>query len=987
MKHLNIKFFMTFMVVGLFGAFVTAQTTYYVHPGVGNDSSSGTSPEQPWRTLNKVSTTNFNPGDIIRFRAGFTFPGTLIISSSGAPGNPITYDKYGPGDLPIIDGEGADLAVHILNKEYLEFKNFKITNFREGTITADDLFLGMLIESVDFGTVDHLHFDNITIFRVNSASIKSVSNTRFFGGAILYARGETVPSNFNDVLFENCTFEDLGRTGLSTRSEWWLRNPDSSFGEDLGDGRTDNWFPSTNVVIRDNVFQRIRGNGLIVRVTDDALVEGNFFDLCGDGISGNAAFNFNTDGTVFQFNEAQRTVYNQGDSDARGIDSDFRTKNTIIQYNYLHDNGLGGVVATGGNEVGSIPTRFNLNTVIRYNIIENNARQGMHFSGNLIGCEVYNNIFYADDRFDDVVIANFRRWGNVFPRDFNFTNNVFQFEGDNPSYNFQDGNGFGAMNVRFTNNIYFGPTADKLPIASNPESIPQVTSKDSNFSLQDPLFRGMVNGVMDYALFENSPAIGAGASVPQPSIDYYGNSIGNGPLNIGIYQGTPIAGGPTPPAPPAGPGVVYVSEDAQIRDGNFVNTNYGSATTVGVKKASANVTRRGLLKFNVGNRNISSATLRVFATSNSAETYQNFIYGVDDNWSEATVTFNNAPTVGSNAPLRGFSIESANGRWYDIDLTSYVQSQAQGDGIVSLLITDRNSSTHLTRITSKEGNSDFISHIIIESDDTLVPVREDAYTRAGSFSDTNFGTAATVDCKTSSPEFNRFGLLKFDSTQYDDNIVSATLNFFASTNTGNSFTQNIRAYGNNWFESNITENSRPAPGQVLASVTFDSQAGKWYSIDVTDWVQEQKDNGWSRVSFAIEDTNGSTFLSRITSKEGDPEMAAFLEVESNNASTNKSVKALSLVTNSEDVNQAFSIYPNPVQHDFNIEKTFTTSDNIEVSIYSITGKLITTSAEKVEAGLWSKNFNRSDLKLSRGIYTIKLTSEKSGQFSSKILVY
>ncbi len=101
---------------------------------------------------------------------------------------------------------------------------------------------------------------------------------------------------------------------------------------------------------------------------------------------------------VFQFNEAQRTVFNSGDTDARGIDSDFRTKNTIIQYNYLHDNGLGGVVATGGNEVGGIPTRFNLNTVIRYNIIENNARQGMHFSGNLIGCEVYNNIFYADDR-------------------------------------------------------------------------------------------------------------------------------------------------------------------------------------------------------------------------------------------------------------------------------------------------------------------------------------------------------------------------------------------------------------------------------------------------------------------------------------------------------------------------------------------------------------------------------------------------------------
>ncbi len=493
---------------------------------------------------------------------------------------------------------------------------------------------------------------------------------------------------------------------------------------------------------------------------------------------------------------------------------------------------------------------------------------------------------------------------------------------------------------------------------------------------------------MDYSLFQNSPAIGAGTNaVQQPARDYYGNSIGNGPVNIGIYQGAPVPGGPTPtPTPPTGSDVVYVMEDAQVRDGSFADTNYGSATTVGIKKASARFTRRGLLKFNIGNRNVSSATLRVYATSNSAQANQNFIYGVSDNWSENSVTFNNAPRTGSSSPIRSFSITSANARWYDIDITDYVQSQAEGDGIVSLLLTDRNTSKYLTRITSKEGNSDFRSHIIIESDDkTIVPVLEDSYTRAGSFSNSNFGSAATVNCKTSSPRFNRFGMLKFNSTLYEDNIVSATLNFYASTNTANSFTQNIRALGNNWSENSVTENNRPTPRQVVAPVTFDSQEGRWYSIDVTDWVQEQKDNGWTRVSFAFEDTDRSTFLSRITSKEGDRTMAAFLEVDSNSNSNVTTTETRN--SDAVDVERSFSVYPNPVNLDFNVEKTFDSTDNIEVSIYTITGELVTSTTEKVEAGLWSKNFSKSELQLSRGIYTVKLNCEKASGFSSKILVF
>ena len=40
-------------------------TTYYVDSTIGDDSNSGTSPETPWKTLDKVTATTFLPGDTI----------------------------------------------------------------------------------------------------------------------------------------------------------------------------------------------------------------------------------------------------------------------------------------------------------------------------------------------------------------------------------------------------------------------------------------------------------------------------------------------------------------------------------------------------------------------------------------------------------------------------------------------------------------------------------------------------------------------------------------------------------------------------------------------------------------------------------------------------------------------------------------------------------------------------------------------------------
>ncbi|MBL8029315.1 MAG: right-handed parallel beta-helix repeat-containing protein [Fibrobacteres bacterium] len=84
-------------------------STYYVASN-GDDSRSALvagNPLTPWKTLSKISSTAFAPGDTILFKRGDTWEGTLTISSSGTAGNKITYGAYGTGANPSIQGKVA----------------------------------------------------------------------------------------------------------------------------------------------------------------------------------------------------------------------------------------------------------------------------------------------------------------------------------------------------------------------------------------------------------------------------------------------------------------------------------------------------------------------------------------------------------------------------------------------------------------------------------------------------------------------------------------------------------------------------------------------------------------------------------------------------------------------------------------------------------------------------------------------------------------
>jgi hypothetical protein len=85
---------------------VTSGTLYYVDSENGSDSNSGVSWEHPWKTLDPVRRHDFQPGDVIHFKAGSRWSGGLTINDAGTPDAPIRFTVYGEGARPAITNPG-----------------------------------------------------------------------------------------------------------------------------------------------------------------------------------------------------------------------------------------------------------------------------------------------------------------------------------------------------------------------------------------------------------------------------------------------------------------------------------------------------------------------------------------------------------------------------------------------------------------------------------------------------------------------------------------------------------------------------------------------------------------------------------------------------------------------------------------------------------------------------------------------------------------
>ena len=172
--------------------------------------------------------------------------------------------------------------------EYIVLRDMEVTNFNrneEGGISLNEwenknitdwanidnpnqhiannkIKTGVRISAQDMGEVSHIHLINLEVHGVNGAIDQSKESTKNNGGIFIEITGNSIPTWFNNLKIEDCYIHDVDRTGLSNVSSWSHRTFSSN----------DNWKPSKNFVIRNNIFERSGANALIVRVAIDPLI-------------------------------------------------------------------------------------------------------------------------------------------------------------------------------------------------------------------------------------------------------------------------------------------------------------------------------------------------------------------------------------------------------------------------------------------------------------------------------------------------------------------------------------------------------------------------------------------------------------------------------------------------------------------------------------------------------------------------------------------
>lgn len=719
------KKIITLFIVLCLSFFSGNATNYYIDATNGNDSNNGTTNPTAWQTLANVNTTVFQPGDSILFKSGESWVGTIKPQGSGMEGSPIVISKYGTGSNPAIHGDGTIncstkkgrtryCTLYLNNQEYWEITDLEITNFdssEESGITREqweinntnnyanvlkpEKYAGVnkkkvaiLVEGNNMGAINYLHFINLEIHGVNG-DISHKDNGGIYLEIFNYDSTDT-PTYFDDLLFDNCYIHDVDRTGLSNRSDYDNRTLTTD---------TD-WTPSLNFIIRNCTFEKSGANALIFRTAESPLVEHNLFTSCSIKETGNAAFNFNTDNAIMRFNECRFTKYNVGDNDAGGIDSDFRTKNTVLEYNYIHDNDYG-ILITGGPGTG---TGFNDNTIFRYNILENDGvletegygAWAFKISGNATNTQVYNNVIYVGPSKSYTDIVYHKNWNGGQPDNSFYYNNIFYNNGTETNFNMTT-----STNSFFSNNLFYGNE-----MSNEPSDIYKITD--------DPKLTNPGGGETGYTLAADSPALAAGKRLLMlQDKDYYQNIVPSvASIDIGVEQVTQEYVEPKNKN-------IFVLEDSYIRGDTYADTNF-DGETMSIKKSDTKegFTRQAFLKFDLtGYDAVSSATLHISGNQSTGTPFDINVYEVvDDSWKEGSITWNNAPAQSTfiGAFTTSGDIESAY-QDFQIDVSSYLQAElTNNDKIVSLNLASSIETNGQFRVQHKEGTSGIAAYLVVE---------------------------------------------------------------------------------------------------------------------------------------------------------------------------------------------------------------------------------------------------------------------------------
>jgi len=499
--------------------------TYFISPD-GDDSASGLSVKEAWRTLEKINGTEFQPGDRILLESGGEWKGRLSLKGSGTAEKPVVLSSFGGKVRPVInmgDAEGA--AVLLQNSGGWIISNLEITSGSAPEIGKTRLGIHVKVDKIGAKLSDITIKDCFIHDIWGQMGGVSTRSSAILVDCGLRRGTEGERPSLCNVLIERNRIERVDKTGIVTNG---VRK---------------------GLRVRRNHMDNIGGDGIIVGGSYRALVEFNvihrsclrsgYLDLPGDRNwwpHTAACWLIRCEESIMQFNEVYNTGREPKNGDGFAYDFDFYCKRCIAQYNYSQENH------------GFILFMYDIfQNVARYNVSENDKTHLVQMQGSLKddGNVLYNNVFYVDrgtldidffrgdypETAKDIDILGARFHNNIFYATGQGRFRTVYSLGETMSRKFDEVSrpNLPAGSI-FKHNCYFGPWKNGLPddpeaLVADPQFVAPGTGGEGLCSLDG------------YRLMKTSPCINSGMYIPDNGgRDFWGNGLEDGHTDFGIFE-------------------------------------------------------------------------------------------------------------------------------------------------------------------------------------------------------------------------------------------------------------------------------------------------------------------------------------------------------------------------------------------------------------------------------------------------------------------
>lgn len=337
---------------------------------MGDDFNLGTSQAHPWKTLAKVNNFTFHPGDKIFFKGGATFDGGLSFDANdfGTSINPITIGSYGTGRATINAGNNYGVYAHNAGGYRISGLNFlgtgRFKNTGDGISFYNDLAGNLKLA--------YVHIDNVDVSG--------------FGKNGIAIGGWNKQSGYRDVQITNTLAHGNGIGGILTYAE----APNANQNVYVGYSQV---YSNSGISGDPNPTE----SGITLGSVNNATVEHSVADNNGwlnDSNSGPVGiWTYDSNKVTIQYNESYSNQ-TAGRADGDGFDLDQNVSNSVMQYNYSHDNdGAGYLLAHAPDN------QNHTSNVVRYNTSRNDGRKnsnaGIAIWGRVRNAEIYNNTIFV----------------------------------------------------------------------------------------------------------------------------------------------------------------------------------------------------------------------------------------------------------------------------------------------------------------------------------------------------------------------------------------------------------------------------------------------------------------------------------------------------------------------------------------------------------------------------------------------------------------